>query len=291
MSALDVTGALPDGHAAGDHMLVPRTHVVIDTIPETPGVVTLRVRPVSGEPSTFEAAQVSMLGAFGIGEAAISISSSPSETEYHEYTIRRAGEITRALVALRAGDQLMVRGPFGRKWDLGTDEPATRDVLVVAGGIGLAPLRSAVHLLTEGRVAYRRAALVIGARVPMQLLYEREHEAWAASGLQVATTVDEARPGWSGRTGVVCDVFADLPLGWANTDVLMCGPDAMMRSAAHNLVDLGVDATRIQLTLERNMHCATGRCGHCQLGPVLICRDGPVVRYPLVAAAMEVPEL
>jgi NAD(P)H-flavin reductase len=229
-----------------------------------------------------------MVGAFGIGEAAISISSSPAERRHHEYTIRRAGAITSALTGLGPDDPLWVRGPFGRPWDLGLDG---QDVLVAAGGIGLAPLRSAIHTILADRQRYRDVTIVVGARSSAGLLYAREYERWRDAGIDVVTTIDRPEPEWTGRVGFVPDVVAALDLDPAATAALVCGPDVMMRLTARSLVDRGVSAEAVQLTLERNMQCGNGLCGHCQLGGVLVCRDGPVLPYSAVADQLAVEEL
>ena len=275
--------------SAGDPMVEPRVHVVRAVTPETPGVITLDVVPVDGAPAPFLPAQVGMLGAFGIGEAAISISSSAAVRDHHEYTIRRAGAITTALFDLEPGDQLAIRSPFGRPWDL---DALCGDVVIAAGGIGLAPLRSAVYALldTVQEGPDRRIVLVVGARHGSDLLYAGHYDDWRARGIEVVPTIDTAEAGWSGRVGLVPDVVADLDLDWPNASALVCGPDVMMRIAADRLIDLGVAPGSIQLTLERNMQCATGRCGHCQLGPALLCRDGPVMTYPEIADALRVRE-
>lgn len=274
---------------AEDPMTEPRVHVVRSVIPETPDVITLDVVPVDGAPTPFLPAQVSMLGAFGIGEAAISISSSAAVLDHHEYTIRRAGAITTALYALEPGDQLTIRGPFGRPWNL---DALRGDVVLAAGGIGLAPLRSAVHALldTAPQRPDRRIVLVVGARHHADLLYAVHYDDWRARGLDVVATIDAAEDDWSGPVGLVPDVVADLDVDWPNAAALLCGPDIMMQLTGDRLLDLGVEPGAIQLTLERNMQCATGRCGHCQLGPVLVCRDGPVVTYPEIADALRVKE-
>jgi NAD(P)H-flavin reductase len=277
------------GMAISDPMVEPRIHVVRSVTPETPGVITLDVVPVDGAPAPFLPAQVGMLGAFGIGEAAISISSSAAVRDHHEYTIRRAGAITSALFELEPGDQLAIRAPFGRPWDL---DALRGDVVIAAGGIGLAPLRSAVYALldTVQERPDRRVVLVVGARHNADLLYAGQYDDWRARGIEVVATVDATEAGWSGRVGLVPDVVADLDLDWPNASALICGPDVMMRIAADRLIGLGVAPGSIQLTLERNMQCATGRCGHCQLGPVLVCRDGPVMTYPEIADALRVRE-
>jgi NAD(P)H-flavin reductase len=271
-----------------DPLSVPLVHEVVAMIDEFPDVVTVRCVPVEGEPFPFLPAQIGMVGAFGIGEAAISISSPASEHRFHEYTIRRAGAITSALTRMRPGDQFWVRGPFGTPWDLDLDG---RDVLIAAGGIGLAPLRSAIYAVIEARERYDKATLVVGARDSAHLLYANEYELWRQRGLAVFETIDRPEPGWSKRVGFVPDVIADLGLGTSSTSALVCGPDIMMDLTAKALVSGGVDPGHIQLTLERNMQCGNGLCGHCQLGPLVVCRDGPVVRYPAVASSLMVKEL
>jgi anaerobic sulfite reductase subunit B len=289
-----VAAPLPDEFTGtdgtpGDPMVEPRVHVVRAVIAETPNVVTLDVVPVDGDPTPFLPAQVSMLGAFGIGEAAISISSSAATRDHHEYTIRRAGAITTALCAMEPGDQFTIRGPFGRPWDL---DALHGDVVIAAGGIGIAPLRSAVYALLDAAPDHpdRRVVLVVGARHHADLLYAGHYDDWRARGLDVVATIDTPESGWSGRIGLVPDVVADLDVDWSNASALLCGPDVMMQLTGDRLIDLGVTPNAIQLTLERNMQCATGRCGHCQLGPLIVCRDGPVVTYPEISEPLHVSE-
>ena len=268
----------------------PRVHVVRHVRTETPSVVTLDVMPVDGAPASFEPAQFGMVGAFGVGEAAISISSSATVRDHHEYTIRRAGAITTALHRLRPGDQLWIRGPFGRGWDLDsfTGDALAGDVVIAAGGLGLAPLRSAILALAEQPDPGRRVIVVVGARAAADLLYRQEYDTWRAVGVEVIETIDTRSEGWSGQVGFVPDVVAALDVDWTRAGALLCGPDVMMRVTGDLLVELGMPPGCIQLTLERNMQCGVGRCGHCQLGSVLVCRDGPVMRYPDVADAMRV---
>lgn len=275
---------------AVDPMAEPVVHTVVEVVDEIPEVVTLRVVPTHGEPPVFRPGQVGMVGAFGVGEAAISISSPPTETTFHEYTIRRGGAITGALHRLRRGDQLWVRGPFGTPWDLDHDG----DVLVAAGGIGLAPLRSAIYDLLGRRWRYGRIALVVGARRVDDLLYRSEYDRWSAAGVEVFPTIDRPAPAWDGRVGLVpqtvAEVLADAGIDTLRLHALVCGPDVMMRLTAEALIANGTAPGQVQLTLERNMQCGVGRCGHCQLGGLIVCRDGPVVRYPSVASELAIEE-
>ena len=283
-----MTGSTAPTAVATDPLLVPRVVEVVDVAAEMSDVTTLRLAPVAGSFPPFEPAQVCMVGAFGVGEAAISISSSPAETDHWDVTIRRVGAITGALTALAPGDQLWVRGPFGTPWDL---DLGGRDVLVVAGGIGLAPLRSAVYTLLDRLDEVRSATLLVGARSAGQVLYRDEFGDWRRRGLAVETIIDRPEDGWDGPVGFVPQLVADIDIDPGRTSAMICGPDVMMRLTADVLVGRGVDAADVQLTLERNMQCGNGLCGHCQLGPLLVCRDGPVVRYPAVSALLPVEEL
>jgi NAD(P)H-flavin reductase len=274
-----------------DPLLVPQVHEVLAARAEIPGVVTLRVAPLGELPRPFLPAQIGMVGAFGVGEAAISISSATTDREAHEYTIRRAGAITTALTRLRPGDQLWVRGPFGVPWDL---DLAGRNVVIAAGGLGLAPLRSAVYEILRHRDRYGEVVAVIGGRSPELLLFADEYAAWRSGGIRIAATIDRAADGWGGRVGfvpeIVRTVTEELDLDPGATSALVCGPDVMMQLVAETLVERGVAADQIQLTLERNMQCGNGLCGHCQLGSIIVCRDGPVVRWPTVAESLTVAE-
>jgi NAD(P)H-flavin reductase len=278
--------------APSDPLLVPRIHRVIEVIDEMASVVTLRVEPVEGRPFSFLPAQVGMVGAYGIGEAAISISSAVDEADFHDYTIRRVGAITAALTGLTPGDELWVRGPFGTPWDLDLDGC---DVVVAAGGIGLAPLRAAVLELARHRDRYGDIVVVVGARQASLMPYAAQFDHWRELGLTVVETIDGPEEGWTGRVGFVPDVLADViaerGLEPHRIRSLVCGPEIMMRLTAERLIETGVSPESVQVTVERNMQCGTGRCGHCQMGSIIACRDGPVVTYPVVADAMSGDEI
>jgi NAD(P)H-flavin reductase len=269
--------------------MVPVAHTVVGAWAETPTTVTLAVRPVAGEPVPFAAGQVSMLYAFGVGEVPISISSDPGNPAVQWYTIRRAGAVTAALCDLRPGDVLGVRGPFGVPWPLGA--AAGGDVLIMAGGIGLAPLRSAVVDLLSRRRDFRRAIVLYGAKSPSELVFGTDLRAWRDRlDLELALTVDTPGPGWVGATGLVTDLIpADLDP--RRTTALLCGPEAMMRATLDALATRGLARTRIWVSMERNMLCGVGLCGHCQLGPFLVCVHGPVLRADRVAPYLEVAQL
>lgn len=256
--------------------MTPRLYRVTSRIIETSDVVTLSLAPLSGEPQPFLPGQFNMLTALGVGEVAISISSAPGEDPL-EHTIRDVGPVTRALCDSEVGTVVGVRGPFGSDWAL---EEAGTDVVVVAGGIGIAPLRGAVRQLAA-RQAQRagRLFVLMGARQPGQVIYSGELREWMAAGAHVEVTVDRAEPGWGGPVGLVTSLLPGAGFDAASASALICGPEIMMRLTAKALIELGVAQSRIRVSLERNMQCGVGWCGHCQLGPLLLCRDGPVVPY------------
>jgi NAD(P)H-flavin reductase len=257
---------------------------------DTDDTVTLWLDPLDGEPLAFAAGQFTMLQAFGVGEVPISISGDPGAPHLLQHTIRDVGGVTAALVRALVGDVLGVRGPYGVGW--GVRDGAGGDVVVVAGGIGLAPLRPALLELLAGAERYRRVVLVYGARTPADLLFPAELEAWAGrSDLDVAVTVDSAPSGYGGRVGLVTEPLARARLDPDRTLALVCGPEVMMRHVADDLVRLGVPPARVRLSLERNMRCGVGLCGHCQLRELFLCVDGPVVGLDRAAPLIKVREL
>jgi NAD(P)H-flavin reductase len=244
----------------------------------------------AGRGFAFAPGQFNMLYAFGAGEVPISISGDPARPEQLVHTVRAIGSVTRTLCARRRGTCVGVRGPFGSAWPL--EEARGHDVVVVAGGLGLAPLRPAIYELLRRRDRYGRIAILYGARSPGDLLYRRELSRWRAHlDVEVRVTVDGAGQGWRGPVGVVSSLFDRLELDHASSVALVCGPEVMMRFVARDLERLGVARERIHLSLERNMKCGLGHCGHCQLGPHFVCKDGPVLRYDRVAELLHVREL
>jgi NAD(P)H-flavin reductase len=248
---------------------------------ETTDTVTIELDP---GPSgfAFSAGQFNMLYALGIGEVPISISGDPAPGAPLEHTIRSVGAVSAALCALQDGDTVGVRGPFGTDWRVGAAEGS--DVVIVAGGIGLAPLRPAIRELLVHREAYGRISVLYGARTPADLLFREEVEGWRGRfDVDVEVTVDAAAPEWRGNVGVVPRLLARARFGSARTVAMVCGPEIMMRFTVQALLDAGVEADRIRVSLERNMQCAIKQCGHCQLGPFFVCADGPVMPYAVVA--------
>jgi NAD(P)H-flavin reductase len=271
--------------------MVPQSYRVRNAWPETHDTFTLELVPPGGANGlSFAPGQFNMLYLFGVGEVPISISGDPARPLPLVHTVRAVGTVTQAMKRLEPGQALGVRGPFGSHWPLG--EAAGRDVVMVAGGIGLAPLRPVVYQLLTNRAKYGRIALLYGARTPRDLLYEGELSRWRGrSDLEVEVTVDTAPGGWHGRVGVVTTLLPQTRFDPANAVALICGPEVMMRFTVLGLRERGVPPGHIYLSLERNMKCAVGFCGHCQLGPAFVCKDGPVFRYDRIRALLEKREV
>jgi NAD(P)H-flavin reductase len=257
--------------------MVPVPFRVAGRTRETESTWTLELTPERGsELPGFAPGQFAMLYVFGKGEVPISVSGDLTRPGPLVLTIRRFGPVTAALCAAQEGDSVGVRGPFGSSWPLA--QAGGRDVLVVAGGIGLAPLRSAVYHLLANRERFGNVVLLYGGRSPAELLYREELERWRGRfDAQVEVTVDRAPGGWRGRVGVVPDLISRADIDPRNAVALVCGPEVMMRFTGSALLGRGLAADRIFLTLERNMRCAIGLCGHCQLQHLFICKDGPVL--------------
>ena len=248
---------------------------------EIADVVTLRLEGAAPR-GAFAPGQFNMLYAFGVGEAAISVSGDPAAPDTM-HTVRALGAVTRALCALAPGQVVGVRGPFGQPWPV--DVAAGGDLLPIAGGLGLAPLRPVVYHALRHRDRYRRVVVLVGARSPADLLFGDELSAWKgdpASGLEVQVIVDRAGADWKGRVGVVTELIAEAVRDPGSTFAFICGPEAMMRFSVRPLARAGIPDERIFVSMERNMKCAAGFCGHCQLGPLFLCKDGPVFPFERV---------
>lgn len=239
---------------------------------------------------SYRPGQFNMLYLPGLGEIAISISGDPGLRDVVSHTIREGGNVTRALAQLPADSSIGMRGPFGSHWPV--EDCVGQDVVIVAGGIGLAPLRPMVcHLLTH-RDAYKNVTLIIGSREPSGLLYSEEYEDWRSGGIDIQVTVDRANSAWHGKIGMVTNVLDRIPLGDAKRTVLMtCGPEVMMWYTVQMALGRGLSAESIYVSLERNMNCAIGLCGHCQFGPKFVCKDGPIFRYDRVASILKIDDL
>ena len=257
---------------------------------ETHDTFTLELASGGEEGGAFEPGQFNMLYVFGVGEVPLSISGERAAPRTIVHTVREVGTVTRAMRRLKRGDGIGVRGPFGRPWPL--ERAAGMDVVLVAGGIGLAPLRPALSALVQRRAGFGKVVLLYGARSPEDILYRRELERWrSAHDIEVGVTVDRAVGAWPGNVGVVTALIPRAPFDPARSVAMICGPEVMMRFTAEGLLKRGVLLENIYLSVERNMKCAIGLCGHCQFGPSFVCKDGPVYEYARVKRLLELREV
>jgi NAD(P)H-flavin reductase len=249
---------------------------------ETHDTFTLELKPANGNGQfSFKPGQFNMIYVFGIGEVPISISGDPNTVKTLIHTIRAVGAVTKAMRLLKPGQILGIRGPYGSPWPV--EKAVGSDVVIIAGGIGLAPLRPAMYRLIAERQKYGRVVLLYGARTPEEILFGRELEQWRAHlDLEVYVTVDRAMGGWRGNVGFVTTLVSKAPFDPLNSVAMVCGPEVMMRFAVMELQKRGVKADKIYISMERNMKCAVGFCGHCQFGPLVVCKDGPVFSYDRV---------
>lgn len=270
---------LTTAHISGDPYLPCPAHVV-DVIREAEGIVTLRLRfvdPDIQDAWSFAPGQFNMLYLYGVGEVPISIASDP-DRGFYDHTIRVVGRVTEGLSRLEKGATLGLRGPFGRGWPM--QQALGRDVLFVSGGLGCAPTVAAINYIAARRAQFGHLIIAQGVKHPDDLIYRDHYARWARlPDTEVLLAADTAGPQWSGRIGFVTKLLQDVALDPPRTLAMMCGPEPMMRSSANALLERGMAAADIYLSLERNMQCAVGHCGHCQYGSKFVCRDGPVFPY------------
>jgi NAD(P)H-flavin reductase len=280
-------------HAGSEEkLLLPAWAELIRITPEAENVSTFAFRFLDLEVQKqfrWEPGQFNMLYVPGYGEAAVSMSSDVESADgLVIHTIRNAGSVTRATSRLKVGDVVGLRGPFGRPWPLKAVQGM--DVALACGGIGLPPLRGAIQTILREREKYGKVTLLYGARTPMDLIYPTEYESWQKDGIEVQATVDRGDETWTGRVGVVPMMFYSVRLDPQKTAVLCCGPEIMMRFVIYEALARRIPADHIFLSLERNMKCGQGVCGHCQMGPYFICKDGPVFPFNLLGPYINVEE-
>lgn len=262
---------------------LPHEVEIIKIVDETHDTKTFRLNftdPLLKEQFSFQPGQFNMITLFGIGEAPISISSHHCHTDYFEHTIRKVGNVTKAMFRLQEGDSLRVRGPYGRGWPLHQAEG--KNILIVAGGIGLAPLRPLIYSFIEDRDKFGKVEILYGARTPLDTLFTSQWEEWnGVEGVTFRPTVDGVPDGvkWDYHVGLVTALFDTMDSVPENTLVVMCGPEIMMKFAVKGLLEKGFDPKNIFLSLERRMNCGISKCGFCQIGPKFVCQDGPVFSY------------
>lgn len=271
--------------------MLPVPHRVQRVRQETEDTFTMELVAASGtRPPSFAPGQFNMLYVFGVGEAAISISGNPAAPETLVHTTRAVGSVTNAMSKLRPGHLLGVRGPYGVPWPV--EEAEGRDIVIVTGGIGLAPLRPLILALLEQRERFGNITMLYGARTPEDILYRREVEQWRGRfDMDVLITVDRASGDWRGHLGVVTTMIPRSPFDPTDSIAFVCGPEVMMYYALEALERRGVPRERVFISMERNMKCALGFCGHCQFGPKFVCKDGPVFRWAEVANLLDIREI
>ena len=251
---------------------------------------TMEMQPEDGGVFRFAPGQFNMLYAFGVGEVPISISGDPGKPDILVHTTRSVGKVTEAISALKPGDTVGVRGPFGSAWPIAEAEGL--DVVFVAGGIGLAPLRPAIYRVLADRERYGSVLILYGARTPEDILFRQELQTWRSRfDVSVPVIVDRATGRWNGKVGVVTQLIQAGGFDRHNAVAMVCGPEVMMQYAVIALRDRGLDTDQIYVSMERNMKCAVGFCGHCQYGPTFVCKDGPVYRFDTIADLFSVWEL
>jgi len=285
----DATAAPAALVEGGPDPMLPRPFRIERTRRELSDTFTLELTPIDGSPLAFRPGQFTMLYVFGVGEVPISISGDPNDPATLVHTVRAVGSVTNAMKRLKPGQTVGVRGPYGRPWPI--EAAAGDDVLVVAGGIGLAPLRPLVFEVMANRGRFGKVTLLYGARTPEDILFHRQVREWRGRfDMLVDVTVDRATGGWSGPVGVVTKLIARGGFDPRHTSAFVCGPEVMMRFAAEAMAGRGVRKDRIWVSMERNMKCAVALCGHCQWGAHFVCRDGPVFDYAAIEPLLAVKE-
>ncbi|WP_177418704.1 FAD/NAD(P)-binding protein [endosymbiont of Lamellibrachia barhami] len=264
---------------------LPHSAVIDRRVQESPGIFSLRLQYVDTHVQDifeFQPGQFNMLSLFGVGEVPISIVSDPDDSHFFDHTIRVAGRVTEALSRLQPGDRVGIRGPFGRGWPMAQAEG--QDVVVVTGGLGCAPLVSVIRYLLRRRDRFGDIHIMQGVKHEDDLIWRRQYEVWSREqGVNVQLAADMPGKEWPWQQGLVTELINTLDLNLEKTISMLCGPELMMLAAIAQLRDLKLDDQRIWLSMERNMQCGFGQCGHCQVGPKFVCKDGPVFCYSEVA--------
>jgi NAD(P)H-flavin reductase len=259
---------------------------VIEHIAEAPNIVTLRLRLTDAElhdAYRFNPGQFNMMYLYGVGEVPISIVSDPEDEDSLDHTIRAVGRVTRALVRLETGDRIGIRGPYGRGWPMQAAQG--KDIVIVTGGLGCAPVMSVINYVLKRREAFGRLTILQGVRHSDDLIWRQHYERWAAMpDTAVHLAADVGGHNWPYSVGTVIVLLERAELDPDNSIVMMCGPERMMKASAQTLMGRGFAPESLWLSLERNMQCGIGHCGHCQYGPLFVCHDGPVFHYPQIAS-------
>lgn len=269
---------------------LPREAKIVGCVEESPTIFTLRLQLTderARDAYRFAPGQFNMVYLYGVGEVPISIVSDPHGPALLDHTIRAAGRVTRGLAALKEGEHIGLRGPYGRGWPL--HEAEGHDVLVVTGGLGCAPVVAVINYVLMRRERFGRFTIIQGVKHADELIWRERYAYWnTLPHTRVLLAADHGGPLWPWHVGLVTEVFDDADIVPERTFVMMCGPEGMMHAGIANLTARGVAEDHIYLSMERSMHCAVAQCGHCQYGPSFVCRDGPVFLYPRVKELFKV---
>ena len=277
-------------HATTRDPMLPRLFRIEAMKKELSDTFTMSLRPTDGGTFRFQPGQFNMLYTFGVGEVPISISGDAADPTELSHTIRAVGRTSSALATLKPGDTVGVRGPFGTPWPI--EACFGSDVLIMGGGVGLAPLRPAIYAVLAQREKFGNVLILYGARTPEDILFAKDLKTWRSRfDINCQVTVDRVTGKWNGRVGVVTQLIKGGGFDRPHTRALVCGPEVMMRFGIQTLNEHGVTNDRIFVSMERNMKCAVGFCGHCQFGPTFVCKDGPVYRFDTIKDIFKLREL
>jgi len=266
---------------------------VVEYIEESPTIFTLRLRLTDAHHNqqySFQPGQFNMLYLHGVGEAAISIVSDPQDETLIDHTIRAIGQITRGLQQLRKGDRLGLRGPYGRGWPM--QRSRGHDVIIVTGGLGCAPVVAVINYILMRRTEFGKLTIIQGVKHSDDLIWRKRYEYWnTLPETQVLIAADNGGTFWPFHRGLVTDLLNQSIVDPGDAFAMLCGPEGLMQAASKGLLGQGLEPERIYLSMERNMQCAVGHCGHCQYGKAFICKDGPVFTYPEIEDRLGLPGL
>ncbi len=263
----------------------PHEAIIVERIDEGADMFSLRLKfsdPKLQDDYEFEPGQFNMLYLYGVGEIAISIVSDPEDSHIIDHTIRIVGRVTRGMANLKTGDRIGLRGPYGRGWPM--LEAKQKDVIIVTGGLGCAPVVSAINYIEQRRGDYGRLNIVQGVKHSADLIWKSRYDRWRQlPQTRVFLTADVGDVLWPWHVGPVTTLFDQMEYDPDNVTVMMCGPEGMMHAACTHLLEKNIASSQLFLSMERNMQCALGHCGHCQYGSKFICKNGPVFSYDKIA--------
>lgn len=270
---------------------LPQEAKILERIQETPTVFTWHLQFTDAQIQRqfkFHPGQFNMVYLYGIGEVAISVASDPDEPNYFSHTIRNVGSVTQGLAKLQKGDHVGIRGPFGRSWPL--KESMGKDILVISGGLGCAPTVAVINYVLQRQQQFGVLKILQGIKHSDDFIYRQRYAEWQKqNNVEVYIAADKAGPQWPWHVGHITDLLSNIKINCEKTIVMMCGPQGMMRVVIQQLIQMSLAEKNIYLSMERNMECAIGHCGHCQYGGLFICKDGPVFSYPEIKALFDIP--